>query len=66
MFADLKEDYPTVQWVSIDIRNDPQKIREKYGITHVPSLVGVCSDGTVLKHTGADAIGYFRMMKQIT
>ena len=66
MFADLKEDYPAVEWVSIDIHNDPEKVREKYGITQVPSLVGVCSDGTIHKHTGADAIGYFRMMKKIT
>jgi len=65
VFADLQEDHPDVNWMSIDIHNDPGKVREKFGITHVPSLVGICSDGTIHKHTGGDAIGYFKLMKQL-
>lgn len=63
VFADLKEDYPNVEWVSIDIHDDPENIRKNFGITHVPSLVCVAKDGSVHKHTGADAIGYFRLMQ---
>jgi thiol-disulfide isomerase/thioredoxin len=63
VFADLKEDHPEVTWISVDIHNDPEKWRENFGITHVPSLVCVAKDGTVHKHTGGDAIGYFRLMQ---
>jgi len=62
VFQDLKDDFPSVNWVSVDINNDPSKLRGKFGITQVPSLVCVLMDGSVHKHSGGDAIGYFKLM----
>jgi len=62
VFADLKEDHPRISWISVDIHDDPEKLREKFGVTQVPTLVCVTPTG-VHKHTGGDAIGYFRLMQ---
>ena len=62
VFADLKEDHPRVSWISVDIHDDPEKLREKFGVTQVPTLVCVTPTGTY-RHTGGDAIGYFRLMQ---
>jgi hypothetical protein len=58
----LKDDFPSVNWVSVDIHNDPTKLCGKFGITQVPALVCVLMDGSVHKHSGGDAIGYFKLM----
>jgi thiol-disulfide isomerase/thioredoxin len=64
VFQDLRDDYPAVSWTSVDIRNDPQKLAAQFGITSVPAMVSVSLDGTIRKHSGSDAIGYFKLMKE--
>jgi len=58
VFDELKQDFPTLSWVSIDIRNDPQGLTQKFNVKTVPSLVV----NNVLQ-SGTDAPSYYRLLK---
>jgi thiol-disulfide isomerase/thioredoxin len=62
VFDDLKEDFSQFTWHYIDIGNDPQKLREKYDVKFVPTLVVETPFG-VEKHSGTTAMGYYRILK---
>jgi thiol-disulfide isomerase/thioredoxin len=66
VFQDLKEDYPKLKWISVDIKNDPNNYHKQFSVTQVPTLVCVSSDGTITKHSGSDAIGYFKLVREVS
>lgn len=65
VIADLKEEFPKVNWISVDINNDPGKLREKYEVKTVPTLVAVSVDGKIQKHSGTTAATYYRILRSI-
>jgi thiol-disulfide isomerase/thioredoxin len=53
----LKEDFPEVEWRSVNIKNDPDGFTEAFSVTMVPTIVVATrqADGTlraVARHTG--------------
>lgn len=62
VIADLKEEFSTLTWTSINILNDPEGITQKYGITKIPAIVVVSAKG-IDRHAGMDAAGYYRILK---
>jgi thioredoxin 1 len=64
VIEDLKEDFPELVWNSIDIHNDPENIREKYDVKFVPTIVTISAGGKISKHSGTNAAGYYRIMRE--
>ena len=59
---DLKEEFPTLQWISVDIQNDPQEIAKKYGVTVVPTIVTISEKG-IERHSGTTVAPYYRILR---
>ena len=62
---DLKEEFPSLQWNSVNIQNDPEELAKKYGVTVVPTIVVDSAKG-IERHTGTVAMGYYRILRNAT
>ena len=62
---DLKDEFPGLQWVHVNIQDDPHGLTQKYGVKMVPTVV-VDSNGRVESHTGTSVMGYYRILKNAT
>jgi thioredoxin 1 len=63
----LKEDFPTVEWVSINTKeNGGRHYTLKFGVETVPTMV-VVRDGSIIgRTTGTNMSEYFRILRQAT
>ena len=66
VFDDLQEEFSTINWSSINIREDPAQLTQLYGIKRVPSMVVISKDGTSKSYTGTDVATYYRLVRSIT
>ena len=65
---DLKEEFPEVQWVTVNTQQDPRGYSEKYDVKFVPTIVVVTlnAEKNVVhteKQSGTAIINYYRMIK---
>lgn len=65
---DLKEEFPDVQWVSVNTHEDNQGFAEKFGVHVVPTIVVLVSDSSGKavyseKHSGTTMAGYYRIIR---
>lgn len=65
---DLKEEFPIVNWITVNTYDDPEKLASVYGVKIVPTIVVVASDdnGQVVltdKHSGPNMPGYYRILR---
>jgi thioredoxin-like negative regulator of GroEL len=63
VIADLKEEFDSLTWTSVNIQNDPQEYCKKFDVHVVPTIVAVGRSGTIEKHTGTAAAGYYRILR---
>lgn len=63
--ADIKEEFPNVNWVSVNIENDSNNYAEKYFVTKAPTIVVVSKHG-IESHSGTQMMGYYRMLINAT
>ena len=63
---DLKEEFPDVNWTSINIKDDPEGIHQKYGVTQVPTVIVIGRDGSLQKHSGTVSATYYRMLRNVS
>ena len=62
VIEDLKEEYSSLQWIHVNIKDDPRGLTQKYGVTQVPTVV-VDSKKGIERHSGTVAMGYYRILK---
>ena len=67
LMTNLKEEFDTVLWNSVNVQQDPNNYREKFGVTSWPTVVVVAYDvdGKVVRterHSGTTAPGYYRIL----
>jgi hypothetical protein len=62
VIEDLKEEYSSLQWIHVNIKDDPAGLTQKYGVKVVPTVV-VDSKKGIESHSGTAAIGYYRILK---
>jgi len=62
---ELKEDYDYLNWVDIDITNDPHNMTRHFGVTSVPTMVIATSVGKIGSFTGTQAMGYLTLLKKV-
>jgi hypothetical protein len=61
----LKEEFSTLQWINVNINNDPHGLAQKYSVTKVPTIV-VDNEKGIESHTGTVAMGYYRILRNAT
>ena len=66
VFDDLKEEFNSINWSSINIKEDPAQLTQLYGIKRVPSMVVISKDGTSKSYTGTNVATYYRLVRSIT
>ena len=65
VFQELKEDFPQLQWVDVNIKDDPSGITQRFGVKTVPTIV-VQSKNGVESHSGTVVMGYYRILRNAT
>jgi thiol-disulfide isomerase/thioredoxin len=65
---DLKEEFPQVNWVSVNTHNDPELLADHYNVSVVPTVVVEAKDnvGSLLsleRHSGTNIAGYYRIIR---
>jgi thioredoxin-like negative regulator of GroEL len=62
---EMKEDFSEFVWKDINIKDDPQNIRGRYGVQMVPTMVCVKDGDVVGSSNGTNAMGYLRILKKL-
>ena len=65
VIEDLKEEFSTLQWIHVNIKDDPAGLTQKYGVKVVPTVVVDTKKG-VESHSGTTAMGYYRILRSAT
>lgn len=65
---DLKEEFPNVQWVSVNTIDDSKNLAHQFGVQFVPTIVVVVTDSTGKivyseKQSGTNMAGYYRIIR---
>uniref|UniRef100_A0A6C0JRT4 Thioredoxin domain-containing protein n=1 Tax=viral metagenome TaxID=1070528 RepID=A0A6C0JRT4_9ZZZZ len=64
---DLKEEFPSIIWVSVNTHDDKEGISSKYGVTVVPTIAIEVFDNdkfiSLEKHSGTNIAGYYRIIR---
>jgi thioredoxin 1 len=59
---DLKEEFDSVRWVSVNTHEDIEGYAQKFNVSIVPTIV-VVSGTSVERHTGTQIAGYYRIIR---
>lgn len=59
---DLKEEFDSVKWVSVNTHDDKEGYSQKYGVSVVPTMVVVTKD-VIERHSGTGVAGYYRIIR---
>ena len=62
IFNELEEEFPSLKFVYVNIREDPQGLKTKYNVKLVPTMV-VDSPKGVESHSGTVVMGYYRILR---
>jgi thiol-disulfide isomerase/thioredoxin len=65
VIEDLKEEFPSLKWIHVNIKDDPKGYTQKYGVKQVPAIVVDTSKG-IESHSGTVAMGYYRILRNAT
>ena len=65
---DLKEEFPLVDWTTVNTHDDPDGLARRFGVTVVPTIVVVAlaENQRVLltdKQSGTNMAGYYRILR---
>lgn len=65
VIKDLKDDFPNLTWVDVNVKADPAGFTQKYSVTRVPTIVVDSAKG-IESHSGTAAMGYYRILRNAT
>lgn len=72
VIEDLKEEFNSVEWHSINTHEDSHGIAPKFGVTIVPTIVvtvgasntfGATDNVNIQKHSGTQTAAYYRILR---
>lgn len=61
---DLKEEFDTVQWVSVNTHNDTQGYAARFKVTVVPTIVVLKNDVEIGRHSGSSMGIYYAIVRK--
>lgn len=59
---DLKEEFPDIQWISVNTHDDKNDFSSKMNVSVVPTIVVVTGDWSE-RHSGTQIAGYYRILR---
>lgn len=62
---DMMEDNSDFSWMFVDITNDSANLAQRFAIQYVPTMVALCNNQEVGRHTGSQAMGYYHLLKNL-
>ena len=64
---DLQEEFPNVDWTTVNTHDDPDGLATAFGVSVVPTIVVVTRGHggarTTDKHSGTNMAGYYRILR---
>ena len=60
----LKEDFDSVQWVSVNTHDDRDSYSQKYGVSVVPTMVVTKNGVEIGRHSGTQMIMYYTIIRK--
>ena len=60
----MKEDYDTVQWVTINTHQDTQGVAARFGVSVVPTIVFLRDGVEVGRHSGSTMSIYYQLIRR--
>lgn len=64
---DLKEEFPNIQWISVNTHDDPHNYSGVMSVSVVPTIVVVTKDSngnlSTERHSGTSMMGYYRILR---
>jgi len=65
---DLKEEFPSVQWISVNTHEDFDNHSGSMGVSVVPTIIVVTKDSngseiSMERHSGTSMMGYYRILR---
>jgi len=60
----LKEDFDSVQWVSVNTHDDRDSYSQKYGVSVVPTMVVTKNGVEIGRHSGTQMITYYTIIRK--
>ena len=61
---DLKEEFPDVQWVSVNTHDDKDELALQFEVTLVPTIVVTQGGKEVGRHSGTTMITYYALLRR--
>ena len=65
VFKELEEEFSHLKFTQVNTHDDKAGLTQKYGVKVVPTLV-VDSPSGVEMHSGTNAMGYYRILRNTT
>jgi thiol-disulfide isomerase/thioredoxin len=65
IIQDLKEEFSSLTWISVNTHDDTDGYATKYNVTIVPTIVVDSSKG-IERHTGTVVAPYYRILRNAT
>ena len=63
----LKDDFPDVEWVSVNTHDDKEDLATRFNVTVVPTMVVVCVKDNVVvykdSYSGTAIANYYRIVR---
>ena len=61
---DLKEEFPTIVWRSVNTHDDINKAVHTFSIQFVPTIVVTVNETEIGRHSGTSIIGYYSLFRK--
>lgn len=61
---DLKEEFPTVQWVSVNTHQDTHGYASQFKVTVVPTIVVLKNNLEIGRHSGSTMSIYYSILRK--
>lgn len=60
----MAEDFPNVNWIEVNTKNDPEGYADRFKISVVPTLVFLKGTVEVARHTGSSVGLYYTLLRK--
>ena len=61
---DLKEEFPGVEWISVNTHDDVQSHAATFAVSVVPTIVVTFKGTEVGRHSGTSMISYYSLLRK--
>jgi len=61
---DLKEEFDTVEWVSINTHDDPKNVAQRLSVSVVPTIVVLRNNIEIGRHSGSSIGIYYTILRK--